>query len=147
MEVALPDSMSRWPFVVSIVKWCLCEIDHRSIYFTMAMTIERYMTVCHPFYHHSHAWPTRCYVLPILLFSLFYNIPRFFDLEANVETLATNSSNSTTQPVFNMTGLNSDHMQTFADNSSNFTYDYSLVTTEFRRNYYYYSIYVVSFVI
>lgn len=52
-----------------------------SIYFTMAMTAERYLTVCHPFYRHSHNWPTRNYIIPITAFCFIYNIPRFFEME------------------------------------------------------------------
>ena len=70
--------------------------------------------------------------------------PRFFDLEVTVETIVQNSSATTPQPIFNLTSLHDEHTQTSAKDSSNTTLEYSLVTTEFRRNYYYYSIYVVS---
>ena len=52
-----------------------------SIYFTMAITIERYVTVCHPFYRVSHSWPTKRLVLFLVAFTILYNIPIFFELE------------------------------------------------------------------
>lgn len=56
-----------------------------SIYFTMAITVERYLTVCHPFYKHSHNWPSRYYIIPITIFCLIYNFPRFFEMETKWE--------------------------------------------------------------
>ena len=46
-----------------------------SVYFTMAITIERYVTVCHPFYRVSHSWPTKRLVLLLVAFATLYNIP------------------------------------------------------------------------
>ena len=116
-----------------------------SIYFTMAMTIERYLTVCHPFYHHSHAWPTRCYVLPILLFSIFYNMPRFFELETkyhdpndNNSTLATSLHNNTSTAE----AVQSNDSQDV--NTTTLQVNYYLSPTEVRTNYYYYTIYLVT---
>ena len=114
-----------------------------SIYFTMAMTIERYLTVCHPFYHHSHSWPTRCYILPILLFSIFYNVPRFFELETTFRDPEDNSTS--------ISSINGSDFATATSNvsaeeeASNFTLGFSLQPTKFRLNYYYYTIYLVSF--
>ncbi len=50
------------------------------IYFTVAVTIERYLTVCQPFYHVSHKWSPCRYILPILGVTLLYNAPKFFEL-------------------------------------------------------------------
>ena len=36
-----------------------------SIYTTLAITIERYLIVCHPFYVVSHEWPSKRYILPV----------------------------------------------------------------------------------
>ena len=51
-----------------------------SIYSTLAITIERYLIVCHPFYTVSHSWSAKRYVIPILIWSLLYNAPKFFEL-------------------------------------------------------------------
>lgn len=47
-----------------------------SIYSTLAITIERYLIVCHPFYTVSHSWSAKKYIVPIVVFSLLYNSPK-----------------------------------------------------------------------
>ncbi len=48
----------------------------------MAVTVERYFTVCHPFYRVSHSWSAKMYIVPIVSFAVVYNIPKFFELYA-----------------------------------------------------------------
>ena len=64
----------------------------------MAVAIERYITVCHPFFKITHNWGAYKwalhlffiisikffgrYILPIFSFSLVYNVPKFFELKA-----------------------------------------------------------------
>ena len=57
-----------------------------SIYTTLAISTERYITVCHPFFKISHTWSARRYLVPILILSISYNIPKFFELEVKEET-------------------------------------------------------------
>lgn len=51
-----------------------------SVYCTLAISIERYLTVCHPFYTASKKWPAKNYIVAIIIFSVLYNISRFFEL-------------------------------------------------------------------
>ena len=50
-----------------------------SIYCTVGISIERYLTVCHPFYLSRKKWSSKRYIIPIVLFSLLYNTTRFFE--------------------------------------------------------------------
>jgi len=64
-----------------------------SIYLTLSITVERYATVCHPFYKVAHGWRSKLYIIPIVLFSILYNIPHFFELrvrESNSTASITN---------------------------------------------------------
>ena len=56
-----------------------------SIYSTLAITIERYLIVCHPFYTVSHTWSAKRYIIPILAWSLLYNSPKFFELHTTYD--------------------------------------------------------------
>ena len=47
-----------------------------SIYLTLAISVERYTTVVHPFFRLARAWTARHYVLPTTVFALAYNIPK-----------------------------------------------------------------------
>ena len=70
-----------------------------SVYFTVSITIERYITVCHPFFkvicdekfrtptdsyfsfqfsHKICVW--KFYIIPIITFSTVFNVPKFFEL-------------------------------------------------------------------
>ena len=110
------------------------------------MTMERYLTVCHPFYHHSHSWPTKFSILPILLFCILYNLPRFFELNVEVE-IETENSTTIQQPLLNaseMLGEISLETNTSIPDGANMTVVYKLSPSKFRLNYYYYTIYLVS---
>ena len=54
-----------------------------SIYTTTAISFERYITVCYPFFKISHNWSPRRYIVPILIFSASYNLPKFFELSVH----------------------------------------------------------------
>eukprot|EP00093_Oithona_nana_P015158 15158.XXX_1229320_1231616_1 [CDS] Oithona nana genome sequencing. len=87
-----------------------------SIYFTMAITVERYVTVCHPFYRVSHSWPAKTLVLPLVAFAILYNTPKFFELQVIV-------------PGDDLNG-------TIAEK-------YDIAATDLRLNGYYYKIYLM----
>ena len=39
-----------------------------SVYCTLCISLERYLTVCHPFYVASHKWPAKRLIIPIVIF-------------------------------------------------------------------------------
>ena len=54
-----------------------------NILFTIAISTERYLVVCHPFFHrgqHRHI-SAKTYIIPILIFALLYNTSKFFEFE------------------------------------------------------------------
>ena len=57
-----------------------------SIYCTMAITLERYFVICRPFYRFSRKWKPSSFIVPIIVFSLVYNIPRFCERRTCQET-------------------------------------------------------------
>jgi len=72
----------------------ICQIGLTgSIYLTLAIAVERYTTVCHPFFKISRTWRARLYIIPILTFSCIYNLPKFFELQVTRTALARNVSN------------------------------------------------------
>ena len=48
-----------------------------SIYCTIAITFERYFVICRPFYRFSRSWRPSTFIIPILIISFVYNIPKF----------------------------------------------------------------------
>merc|ERR1712061_396168 len=52
-----------------------------SLYCQIGFTIERYLVVCHPFYTVAKQWSVKRYIIPLVTFSIFYNLPKFFELD------------------------------------------------------------------
>ena len=63
-----------------------------SVFFTTVITIERYLTVCHPFYMFSRNWSSRMIGMGIISFSILYNIPKFFETSTSYELCYFNKS-------------------------------------------------------
>ena len=61
-----------------------------SVYFTMIVTIERYLTVCKPFYMVSRNWRPEPIVFGVILFSVAYNMPKFFEFSTSYEFCSLN---------------------------------------------------------
>lgn len=68
---------------VIIAAYSLLEIGVTgSIYSTIAISAERYLVVCHPFYADSNKkWSPRRQIILVTTFSLIYNIPTIFELQ------------------------------------------------------------------
>ncbi len=94
----------------------------------LLFTIYRYLTVCHPFYYVAKALPAKLYVIPIILFSFGFNVPKFFELETAVGFACTNSSN-----VANNT----------FENCVEGNVTYSISPTSMRMNRSYYTVYCI----
>ena len=83
------------PIAIPIIQIALTG----SIYCTGAISLERYFTVCHPFYIKQKNWSAKRYILPIFIFSLCYNTPRFFEMRTKInEVKIVNYRNKTFQP-------------------------------------------------
>ena len=81
----------------------------------VAVAVERFLTVCFPF-QQCHMYHGLGYILPIVLFSVIYNIPKFFEIETvyleheewGLDTNGTNSSTIIVYPWLNATALRRD---------------------------------------
>jgi len=111
-----------------------------SVYSKLSITIERYLIVCHPFYVWSHNWKARLYIIPIIIFSIVYNIPKFFEIETMSTTSVGNSSlneiNVTMDAYTNVTERSRNH-------SSEDVLKYGIKATELRLDLDYVSIYLI----
>ena len=60
-----------------------------SVYLTVTVTVERYVAVCHPLRARSLCTYGRAklYVIGVAIFSVLYNLPRFFEVTYKVSLL------------------------------------------------------------
>ena len=142
-----------------------------SVYCTISISLERYLTVCHPFYFSGKNWSARRYIIPIVLFSVLYNMPRFFELrtkyiesDEDVSFNVTKSnetfySHGQENHLYNETNLSylfpsnstqqdnkytTEYISTTTDNiQNNRGYNYGFELTSMRQNKYYVSIYII----
>lgn len=63
-----------------------------SVFFTTVIAIERYLTVCHPFYMFSRNWSSKIIGMGIISFSILYNIPKFLETSTSYELCYFNKS-------------------------------------------------------
>ena len=99
-----------------------------ALYCQMAFTVERYLVVCHPLYLHAKQWSVKRYIIPLVAFSVVYNLPKFFEIKTSFcdSTLKHESENHATN-------------EWIIDHNVNGPYYYP---TEMRRNYLYKTIYL-----
>lgn len=63
-----------------------------SIYSTLAVAIERYVSVCHPLYSPSHCSGTVA-IITLILFSLLFNICRFLEFTTTYDSKVNKAAN------------------------------------------------------
>ena len=142
-----------------------------SVYCTLSISLERYLTVCYPFYVAGKRWSSKRYIVPIVLFSLLYNLTRFLELQTSCNSFQTISqSPNETNFKGNISGVvkeNKTQTISYTDNKvcnylnapvndTNFETNANInwtinamkynCTVEFnllRKNKYYYSIYII----
>jgi len=52
-----------------------------TIFMTVAISIERFLGICHPLHYPPHTRKSWFYILPVLVISLLVNIPKFLEAE------------------------------------------------------------------
>ena len=107
----------------------------------MAISIERYLVICRPFYRINCFYSSKIVILSIVSFSTLYNIPKFFEIQPlsttpivfkegkNLSTICNNIQDDKTnpQPSQNVTSVK---------------LGYRIALTPLMHNPYYYNIYV-----
>jgi hypothetical protein len=140
-----------------------------SVYCTVAISLERYLTVCHPFYIAGNKWSAKRYIIPILIFSLLYNTSRFFEMRTKSIDLRIQHTHNSTRSInqnktaldniqfMNLSGtitlrsnISSENSDFIVKTNGNVTnklnlpkYNYEIQLTSMRKNKYYYSVYII----
>lgn len=106
------------PYAIPLAQICLSG----SCYSTVALTVERYIAVCAPFFRLRHNIKTRFYILPILIFAPLYNMPRFFEFRTVTNTTFECVDHLVGQHVQNISDYDQeqhfDLMQDYSENMS-----------------------------
>ena len=76
-HVGLNGWLSDMSLFASIKKMLLSE---GSILLTICLALERYITVCFPYFKIGHRWNAKNYMIPVFIISFLYNLPKFFEL-------------------------------------------------------------------
>ncbi|XP_006614785.1 FMRFamide receptor [Apis dorsata] len=77
-----------YPKIVRFLYPLSCMAHIATVYLTLTVTLERYIAVCHPLQARSFCTygRARLAVVIILIFSFFYNLPKFWEVEYYTET-------------------------------------------------------------
>ena len=142
-----------------------------SVYCTVSISLERYLTVCHPFFVASKKWSAKRHVIPIVAFSVLYNAPHFFEFRTTygpvdlngtqelttsyptnkfhnlAETESIMSLNKTINSTFDtitQMSMNNDTRNNISrDTEEVVKFEYEVELTSLRKNKYYYTIYII----
>ena len=91
-------SSSVWHYTVMWVLPVAQICFTGNTYLTVAVSVERYLAICRPFFHRARSWSTQYFGIPILSFSILYNVPKFFELKWSPnESTAQNETNSSSE--------------------------------------------------
>ena len=110
-----------------------------SIYFTIAISIERYVVICRPFLHLTRSLAPRFYIIPTVCFSILFNIPHFFEWKIERMYVAMNPEMDSRD--------NDTYPNHYAILEKDDEKNYFINSTDFRRNERYYKIYWVGLTI
>ena len=67
------------PYFIPLAQMSLCS----STLTTVALTIERYISLCNPFFRYRFNVKAWHFMATVLTFSICYNLPRFFEFKTN----------------------------------------------------------------
>ena len=105
----------------------------------MAITVERYLVICRPFYRNNCSYSPKAVIAFIVSFSILYNIPKFFEIEPVSTNLVVCKANQSISDIDN-------GMDTRAElQKNNITYrklGYRIAPTTLMRNPIYYQVYL-----
>ena len=91
-----------------------------SVYSTMAIALERYLIACQPFYVISHKWSSQRYIIPVVLLSIIYNLPKFFEIKT--ATILTPNDDINNQTIFKNNTLKVEYFLEPTELRANVTY-------------------------
>ena len=97
-----------------------------SVYFTTGITIERYLTVCHPFFMFSRNLSTKPISIGIILFSIVYNLPKFFEMSTSYELCHYNETYTQNIQTKIFTSEPCEILFQFRNSVANVTYEHDL---------------------
>jgi len=131
------------PFLVPITQMALSG----SVYTTVALTVERYISVGFPFFRQRHNLKAWVFIVPVAIFIVGYNIPRFFELETVHKPVMICADSTNTTYIDSASGeLVTPTTATNVSRCINFNETGEWMTniglTQLRTNSYYVSIYV-----
>lgn len=76
-----------YPHIVPVVYPLASMVQTASVYLTLTVSLERFVAVCHPLRARSLCTCGRAklYVIGIMVFSVIYNLPKFFEASIQAE--------------------------------------------------------------
>ena len=82
-----------------------------TILMTVVLALERYIAVCHPLFHrdlvHTHSIAKRVviYTIPVIIFALLINVPKFFETQTLMHQIQNEDGTNATSYSIGVTAL------------------------------------------